>query len=384
MNLVKQTAQSLDSRLIAMRRELHQHPELSGEEVWTTERLKGWLAEAGIPVLPLDLKTGVVAEIRGAKPGPVVALRGDIDALPVQEQTGLDYASTIPGHMHACGHDFHTTVLMGSALILQQMRQDLAGTVRLLFQPAEEHATGARDVIAAGALEGVKAIIGGHNKPDVPSGHVGIKAGPIMAASDSMAITITGKGGHAAIPNATIDPVVAASAVVMALQTAVSRVISPLDSAVVSIGHFQAGTAHNVIPSDARLEGTVRTFTKEVRTQVHETIARVVRDVAAGYGCTGEVEWLNSIPAVDNDAAIADLVTKAAEAVEVPVVHAVPTMGAEDFSEYQQLVPGCFIWIGTGCQENWHHPKFVVDESALKVGAAVYAQAAIEALKALA
>jgi len=380
---IKRLSEQLAPRLVAMRQELHRHPELSGQEVWTTDRLRTWLTEAGITILPLNLPTGLVAEVRGAKPGPTVAVRSDIDALPVQEETGLPYASEIPGRMHACGHDFHMASVLGAALILQEIRDDLAGQVRFLFQPAEEEATGARAMIAAGALDGVQAIFGMHNKPDVPSGHVGIKAGPLMAATDTISITIEGKGGHAAIPDAGIDPVVAGSAIVMALQTIVSRNISPLDAAVITIGSFQAGTTHNVIPPSARLYGTVRTFTPEVRERVRERIDRIVADVASAYGCRAAVSWLEGTPAVNNDPAMADLMRQAAAKIDMPVMEAVPTMGGEDFAEYQRRVPGCFVWMGTGCPEGWHHPRFTVDESVIHRASALFAQTAVDALASL-
>lgn len=376
-------AERLAPRLVAARQELHRHPELAYQEVWTTERLRTWLSEAGIAILPLNLPTGVVAEVRGARPGPTVALRADIDALPVQEETGLPYASEIPGRMHACGHDFHMAAVLGAAWILQALRHHLTGKVRILFQPAEEEASGARTLIAAGALEGVQAIFGMHNKPDLPPGHVGIKAGPLMAATDTISITVEGKGGHAAIPDAAQDPVVAAAAIVMALQTVVSRNVSPLDSAVVTIGSFQAGTTHNVIPPSATLMGTVRTFTPAVRERVRERIHRIVTDVAAAYGTVGKLSWLEGTPAVDNSPAMAELMRRAAAKVGLTVVEAQPTMGGEDFAEYQRIVPGCFVWMGTGCPFGWHHPRFVVDESVIPQAATLFAQVAVEALASL-
>lgn len=382
-NRIWSAAQALQARLIEIRRALHRHPELSLEEHWTTARLKEWLAEAGIPLLPLDLPTGVVAEIRGGRPGPTIALRADIDALPVQEETGLPYASEIPGRMHACGHDMHTAAILGAALILQGMSPDLAGTVRLFFQPAEENTHGAHSLIAAGAMERVRAVFGMHNKPDVAAGHVGIKHGPLMAAADLLEIVVTGKGGHAAIPEATIDPVVAASAIVMALQTAVSRSVSPFDPAVVSIGSFQAGTAHNVIPEQALLRGTLRTFSPAVRQQMRALLERIVKEVAAGYGAGAEIRFVDGPPAVTNDPAMADLVRRSAERLWLPVEEARPTTGAEDFAEYLQLAPGCFVWMGTGTAEGWHHPRFMVDESVIHKAAALFAQVAVDALEAL-
>jgi amidohydrolase len=374
-------AEKLAPRLIAVRRELHMHPELSDAEFWTTEQLRHWLADAGIPILPLTLKTGLVAEVRGGKPGPLIALRTDIDALPIHEETGLAYASQIAGCMHACGHDFHTSVILGAALILQELAPELPGTVRLFFQPAEELATGAKALIAAGAMEGVTAIFGLHNKPDLPAGTVGIKEGPLMAATDTITIAVTGRGGHAAIPDATVDPVVAASAIVMALQTAISRSISPLESAVVTIGSFQAGSAHNVIPASAALMGTVRTFTPEVRRQLPEILQRIVRDVASGYGASAALDWSPGTPAVTNDPKSCGVMREAAQLLGMDVAAAVPTMGGEDFAAYQQMASGCFVWLGTGCPENWHHPCFTTNEDVIHLGAALFAQAAVIALK---
>ncbi|HYF94968.1 MAG TPA: amidohydrolase [Symbiobacteriaceae bacterium] len=375
-------AAQLSPRLIQMRRELHRHPEVAREEFWTTAQLMRWLAEAEIAVLDLPLATGLVAEVRGALPGPTVALRSDIDALPVTEETGLPYASEIPGKMHACGHDFHMATILGAALILKQMAGRLRGTVRILLQPAEETASGAAEMIALGALDGVSAVFGLHNKPDVPAGFVGIKAGPLMANVDSIMIDVEGKAGHGAIPDQTVDPIVAAAAIVMALQTAVSRNVSPLEAAVVSITSFQAGTgAHNVIPPSARLVGTVRSYNPALRESMPGLLERIVTGVATGYGAKATLTLLpGSTPAVINDEKMAELMRRVAAAAGLPVVEAVPTMGGEDFAMYLQQVPGCFVWLGTGRPEAWHHPKFTVDESVIERGAALFALAAIEAL----
>jgi amidohydrolase len=380
MSTLQTAADLLSPKLTAIRRELHQHPELSHEEFETTARLRTWLTDANITILPYDLKTGLVAEVRGALPGPIVALRTDIDALPVSEETGLPYASLVPGKMHACWHDFHMTTILGATLLLQERAHELAGTVRILFQPAEESSGGATSLIEAGALNGVSSVFGLHNQPGLPAGYVGIKVGPLMAAVDAITITVHGKGGHAAIPDATVDPIVAGSAIVMALQTAVSRVISPLDPVVVSIGSFQAGTTSNVIPPTATMLGTVRTYSPAVRQRIPEILGRIVTDVAAGYGARAVLNVIPRIPAVSNDAAMCEVMRTAATHLGMTVVEASPTMGGEDFSEYQQVVPGCFIWLGTGCKEQWHHPAFQVDDSVLPKGAALFAQVAIEAL----
>lgn len=373
----------LQPELVSMRRELHRFPELSNEEYETTARIRTWLTEAGIRLLDLGLPTGVLAEVKGAHPGPTIMLRADIDALPVNEETGLPFASTIPGKMHACGHDFHTSSMIGAAKLLQKHTDKLHGTVRILFQPAEELAVGARAVIEAGALKGVSAVLGMHNKPELPVGTVGIRTGPLMASVDRFEITVSGKGGHAGIPEATVDPIVVSSALVSALQTLVSRNVSPHHSAVVSVCKLSAGSSWNVIPDTGALEGTVRTFQPEARQSIPEHMKRVVEHVAAGYGAEARLDWTSMLPAVNNDAGIAEIMQAAADAQGLQVVEAVSTMGGEDFALYQEQVPGCFIWMGTGGTEQWHHPRFTLNEDAISISAAYFAEAAIAALKAI-
>lgn len=385
---IKRLAAELYPRLVEIRRDFHRQPELSREEFRTTQIIRTLLEEAGFEIEPLALTTGVVATIPGPAAGPVIALRADIDALPVSEKTGLPFTSEIPGKMHACGHDIHMATVLGAAFILGRLKDRLPGSVRLIFQPAEEVGAGAAELIAAGALNGVSSIIGCHNKPDLPVGTVGLKAGPLMAAVDTLTITVGGVGGHAAIPNRVADPIVAASAVVMALQTAVSRSVSPLDSAVVSIGSFQAGAAHNVIPAEARLLGTIRTYDPATRANMPALLQRIAGGVAEGLGCTAQVEVRHDIPAVHNDAGMTALVQQAAEQLGLQVAPAQPTMGGEDFAEYQLKVPGCFFWLGggnpaAGIDKDWHHPQFTVDEKALEHGAALFARAAFAGLEAV-
>lgn len=283
-------------KFINIRRRLHQYPELSNEEFETTKSIRAWLEEAEIRILDYPLATGVVAEVGGRKPGPVIALRADIDALPVQEETGLPFASKIPGKMHACGHDFHTAALIGTAYALKEKENELEGTVRLIFQPAEEKAKGAKQVIDAGALEGVQAIFGMHNKPDLPVGTVGIKGGPLMAAADGFAVEIEGKGSHAAVPEAGLDPIVTAAHVITALQSVVSRNVSALQSAVISVTQLHSGASWNVIPDRAVLEGTIRTFDETVRERVLERFSQVVEGVTAALGASAGVRWIEGPP----------------------------------------------------------------------------------------
>lgn len=374
-------AKGLYPVLAEFRRDLHRYPELSMQEVETTRKIKEFLLNEGITVLPLELPVGVLAEIEGDEDGPTVALRADIDALPVQEETGLPYASEIAGKMHACGHDFHTAAILGAAVLLKRQASKLRGKVRLLFQPAEEKGTGARALIEAGALEGVEAIFGMHNKPELPVGTIGLSAGPLMASVDGFKIKVHGKGGHAAVPDAAIDPIVAASAIVGGIQTAVSRNTSPFDRAVVSICSFHAGTTWNVIPDLAVLDGTVRTFRQEVRHDMPDRLHRIATGIAAGYGAEAELSWFSGIPTVNNEAAAVEVVRYAAEALKLQVTEAVPSAGGEDFAHYQEKVPGCFIWMGTSGTEEWHHPKFTLNDEALIPSAALFALTAVHALE---
>ncbi|MBB3129685.1 amidohydrolase [Paenibacillus rhizosphaerae] len=367
-------------RLIEIRRELHRFPELSGEEYETTRRIRGWLSEAGIRILDLPLATGVVAEVGGLQPGPVIALRADIDALPVQEETGLLFASENEGKMHACGHDFHTAALIGTAYALKAREDGLNGTVRLIFQPAEEKAKGAKQVIDSGALEGVQAIFGMHNKPDLPVGTIGIKEGPLMAAADGFIVEVAGKGSHAAVPEAGLDPIVTASHIITALQSVVSRSISSLSSAVISVTKLHSGTTWNVIPEQALLEGTIRTFDQQVREQVLTRFEQVVRGVAEAFGTTAAVRWIEGPPPVDNDPALAELGTAAVEAAGYRAIVPVPSPAGEDFAVYQQAVPGLFVFMGTEGRQEWHHPAFDLDEQAIPVSVAFFTQLAEDAL----
>ncbi|QJD87682.1 amidohydrolase [Cohnella herbarum] len=374
------TAEPFAERLIAYRRHLHANPELSYEEFETTETIRSWLLEAGIRIADYPLKTGLVAEVGGLRGGPIIALRADIDALPIQEETGLPFASRVPGKMHACGHDFHAAALLGAALLLKRREKELEGTVRFLFQPAEEKAKGASLVIASGALEGVQAVFGLHNKPDLPVGTIGIKAGPIMAAADGFIVEVDGRGTHAAVPEAGIDPIIASAHIITALQSIVSRNVSALDSAVISVTRLNSGTAWNVIADKAVFDGTLRTFDQGVRFKVRERFEQVVTGVGAALGAEAKVKWLDGPPAVVNDAKWAEQATRTAESLGLTVVEPLPSPAGEDFSFYLQQTPGIFFFLGTSGPEEWHHPAFDIDERALPVGASFFAALAIDAL----
>lgn len=366
----------LNESLITIRRHLHQYPELSNQEYETSKFIKKKLDEIGLKIRKTSMRTGVFAELQGKISGPTIAVRADIDALPIEEQTGLSYASKNKGVMHACGHDFHTAALIGAAALLKKDLAKLKGTIRFLFQPAEEIGGGAEQVIRDGQLEGVEAIIGLHNKPDLPVGTIGIKDGALMASVDRFHITVTGKGSHAAIPQKGKDSILAASQVVTALQSIVSRNISPLESAVVSVTKIVGGSTWNVIPGEVILEGTIRTFDNRVREDMKERVNMIVENIVHAYSGKAIVEWFSGPPPLINDTGTIAVVREVAQKQDLKVIEAQPTMGGEDFSFYQQQIPGAFVFFGTNGTEEWHHPAFTVDESALiKASYFLYASA---------
>lgn len=347
----------------AHRRHLHMYPEVSGTEIETTRYIRKALEAMGIACWDLQSKTGVVAEI-GNGAGPTLALRADIDALPIVEQTGLDYASKNEGAMHACGHDFHTASLLGAAQVLKAQEATLQGKVRFIFQPAEESNQGARALISEGVLEGVDAIIGFHNKPELPVGTIGVKEGPLMAAVGQFKAEITGVGTHAAAPHNGNDPIVTACQVIANAQAIVARHTSPLEPVVLSVSHIEAGNTWNVIPEKVFFEGTIRTFNKEVERKMTEQFEKMIVQTADIYGQKGSIEWILTPPVVHNDAAVTKVVKSVTEKFATVVTPEV-TLGAEDFANYMEHVPGCFVFIGTGCPREWHHPAFLVDDAAL-------------------
>jgi amidohydrolase len=392
VTVVHELMQKFEPRLIEFRRDLHMHPELSLKEYRTTKRIREALTEAGIEILELGTETGVVGLIRGAGKGPTVALRGDIDALPIQEENDVPYKSTIDGVMHACGHDVHTTSLLGAGLILNELKDSLQGNVKLIFQPAEEVNEGARLMIAAGVMENPKvdAVFGLHTSPDFPAGQVAVKSGGLMAAVDTIRMEVRGVGGHGAIPDSTVDPVVAACAMVSSLQSIVSRNINPLDSVVVSIGTINAGIANNVIPEVVKLTGTARSFEPAIREKLPDIVKRVLDHSVQAYGATASLEYIYHLPAVYNDESLFSLATEVVNTVcgEGNAMDPVPTMGGEDFALYMEKAPGFFYWLGTGNKEKgfvhkWHNPRYDTDERSLPVGSGVLALSAIRALERL-
>ena len=367
-------------RLTELLEWFHSHPELAYEERETTAKIREVLEGAGIPVLCSGLETGLIAVIEGGRPGPVIGLRADIDALPVQEESGLPYASCYPGRMHACGHDFHTVMLLGAALMLKERQAELPGTVKLIFQPAEEIDSGARRVIATGLLEDCRLFLAGHTYPQFEAGTVGIKEGPVMAAVDRFEVIIRGLGCHAGQPAKGVDPIVVQAAIVQSLQTVVSRNMDPFTPRVISITHVEAGTTWNVIPETARLEGTVRTLNAQQRALAEERFRSLVTGIAAAYGAEADIRWTHGSGAVINDEKLCILARETAREMGLTVDRQEDTMGGEDFSCYLENRPGLFVRVGTGGGWPGHHPKFNVDPAALEPAARFFATLAHKCL----
>lgn len=372
--------------LIAFRRDLHRYPELSFQEAETAAKVERELTALGLSCRTRVGGYGIVADIYGGTPGPTIALRADMDALPIQEESGLEFASTRPGVMHACGHDAHTTILLGAAQLLTGMA--FQGTVRLIFQSAEEINAGAQAMIEEGVLDGVSEIYGLHNLPTLAAGKVATRYGSLMGSVDRFELTLEGKGGHGAIPDQSVDPIVCASAIVMGLQTAVSREVSPFDPVVVTVGSIHAGEADNVIPHRAELTGTVRTFGSREHELIPERIERIVRDIANAYRCKADLRYIRQTPVLINDDACVSYVDSAVDALigRDRRIEAPPTMAGEDFSLYLQKVPGCFFWLGSGPlvgaehAYGLHHPKFTLNEDCIPLGASVLAAVALQRL----
>lgn len=370
--------QDLYDRIVSVRRKLHQYPELSGQETRTAAVIAEFLRGIGIQCRTNVAGTGVIADIPGMAEVPCVVLRADTDALPIQEETGLEFASAHDGVMHACGHDGHTAMLLGAAALLSS-EGDLPAPVRLIFQPAEEKGTGAQAMIQAGALEGAGMIFGGHLDRHYHPGAIVVAEGAVNASSDNFIIEIIGQGAHGARPHESIDAVVVGSLMIMALQTIVSREIDPSRPSVVSVGQFQAGTAPNVIAGQARMEGTVRAQDPAVRRQLLSSVRRIAESIAQLHGARIHVVVTEGTPPLINTPDMATLARRAAvEAVGEANVLPLKTanMGAEDFSYYMEEIPGAYVRFGGQVpgKEGFpaHSSKFDFDEEALAVGAAYY------------
>jgi amidohydrolase len=375
-------AQALRDALVARRRDLHQHPELAFEEFRTAGIVAQELGALGLEVQTGVGRTGVVGVLEGAHDGPTVLVRCDMDALPVLEANQAEYNSLTPGKMHACGHDGHTAIGLAVARLLSAQREHMAGRVKFVFQPAEEIAQGAQAMIADGALlnPAPQVSLGLHLWNDVPVGTVSVTEGAAMAGVSDVRITISGRGGHGALPDQTHDPIVAAAQVVSALQTVVSRNVSGMDTAVVSICTFHAGEASNIIPSAAQLTGTIRTYRNETMALVTARVREVVVGVAAALGCTAEVVITPLAPPVINDAATNARLRQTFAAAPVQLIDNARTMASEDMACFLERVPGTFFFVGSanaarGLNYAHHHPQFDFDEDALPIGAGLLAAA---------
>jgi hippurate hydrolase len=377
MSIIDRIAE-LHPEITAWRRDLHQHPELLYDvhrtAAFVAEKLKAFGCDEVVEGMG---RTGVVGVIKGNKgTGSVIGLRADMDALPIEEQTNLPYASKVPGKMHACGHDGHTSMLLGAAQYLAETR-NFAGDAVVIFQPAEEGGAGADAMIKDGLMDrfGIQKVYGMHNNPGMPIGSFAMRTGPIMAAMDRIGITIEGVGGHAAYPHKTIDPVMAGSQLIMAFQSIVSRTVSPLDSAVISICEFHAGHASNVIPASAELRGTVRTLRKDVRDLVEKRMKEVCAGVALQTGARITLNYDRGYPVVVNHPAETELAAKIAGEIGGAANVATdmePVMGAEDFAYMLEARPGAFIFMGNGDSAGLHHPAYNFNDDAIVYGSSYW------------
>jgi amidohydrolase len=376
-------AQALFEYTRSLRRDFHSHPELGFCEVRTAGIIAKELCNSGLEVRTGVGGTGVVALLEGTKPGPVVLVRADMDALPITEDSSAQYASQNPGVMHACGHDGHTAILLTVARILTAHRDQLSGTVKFMFQPAEEGMGGAEKMIEQGVLENPKVdvALALHIWNEKPLGWIGIAGGPVMAGAEIFKISIRGKGGHGAVPHLALDPILAASQVVTALQGIVSRNVAPLQTAVVSVCTIHGGETFNVIPPSIEMTGTIRTFDPAVRTRVLERFTKTVHAVTEGMGCMAEIDLQLLTPATINHPDIARHVEECAHhllSAEVVDTNNYISMGSEDFALVLNKVPGCFFFIGSansekGLDASHHHPRFDFDEKAMPLGVALMA-----------
>ena len=391
-----QQARELFPYTQSLRRDFHRHPELGFREIRTGGIVAKELESLGIEVTKGVGKTGVVGLLEGTKPGPILLLRFDMDALPITEETGAEYASQTPGVMHACGHDGHTAIGLTVAKILHAHRDQLKGTIKFCFQPSEEgnngeEVGGAEMMMRDGLLEDppVDMSLSLHLWNEKPLGWLGVTKGPIMAGAEIFTVRVTGRGGHGAIPDAAVDPIVAAANIVNALQTIVARNVSPLDTAVVSVTNIHGGTAFNVIPPEVKLEGTIRTFDNAVRQKVVERFEKIARGVGEGMGCQVEVEIKRITPALVNNESMTFQVQETAQRLlsESDIDTSYQTMTAEDMAFMQEQIPGCYFFVGSNdtarhLDYGHHHPRFDFNEEALIRGSALMAAAAMHVLSA--
>lgn len=385
---IQTLAKEQEDYVISCRHWLHAHPELGGQEVETTRYIKQELESMGIPVIEYEDITGCIGVIEGGQAGKTVMLRADIDALPIQETAGRSYGSQTDGIMHACGHDCHTAMLLGAARILNAHREELKGTVKLIFQMAEEIGRKSEEYVTRGALEGVDAIFGMHVWADLEKGKANFEDGARMACSDRFTIQIHGTAAHGSAPHQGKDAVMAAAAAVMALQTIPSRQNNPLDSLVVTVGMMNGGTKENILCDQVELVGTVRAFNREYRNSMPKRIEEVVKNTVQSYGCSADCDYyFGPSPLINEDEKLNAIARKAAKKVmgENCLKPLPKMMGAEDFSVYLEHIPGVYGYLGfldpeSGVRYTHHHPAFDVDESVLWQGSGIYAQFAVDYL----
>lgn len=383
-------ALKLQEETVERRRDLHRHPELAFKEYRTAQIVAKELQELSLEVTTGIAETGVIGMLRGAADSPVLGLRFDMDALPIQEETGAPYSSEAAGKMHACGHDCHTAVGLSVAKLLAARRETLPGTIKFIFQPAEELDGGAARMIAEGALENPKPdyVLGFHVWNERPVGWYGLTPGPSMAGAGIFTVKLSGKGGHGAQPHVTRDPILATAHIVTALQSIVSRNTDPLDTAVVSVCKIEAGTANNIIPQEAVLSGTIRAFKPEVLAMINQRFHTLITEIAGAMGCQAEIDLIKVTEPVVNDPALAALMAETALEIDpdAKIDTDFQTMGGEDFSLMMQKAPGCFMMVGSanperGLNYGHHHPKFDVDEACLPYAVAIMAQSALRVLE---
>ena len=381
----EEVAKNYNEYQVTMRRYFHENPEISTKEYNTSKVVKDELTKMGVEWVPCGLETGVLATVKGAKPGKTILLRGDMDALSVTEESGVEYASKNEGVMHACGHDCHTSMMLTAAKILNDHKDELCGTVKLAFQPAEEVALGAKSMVENGAMDGVDGCFAIHVWSDVESGHISCDAGPRMAAAYQYAINVKGKGGHGAAPHQCVDAAVVTSAIVSDLQTIVSREIDPMDPAVVTVGVINVGERWNVVPEKGRIEGTMRCFSDYLWENLPKMVDRIAENAAKAFRAEVTTEYVRLVPPTNNNPVMADIAKNAAKKImgeDAPV--ALPaTMGGEDFAFFMEKAPGAVALLGVRneeCGAIWpqHSSHYRVDENALVKGAMLYVQTAMD------
>ena len=384
--------ESEEKMILDFKNEMHKNPELSHEEFDTTDNIKNFLSKIdNIEILPISTKTGVVACIKGSGDGPSVGLRCDIDAIRQNEEYDSPYKSQKKGIMHACGHDFHTASLLGSALILSRNKDRLKGDIYLLFQEAEETTDGAFEMISSGLWDVIKPdyFFGIHNRPEIDSGYVVVKKGALMAAKTNFIIHIKGLGGHGSMPDKCIDPIVCAAAMIQSLQTIVSRNVAPIDAAVLTIGSIHGGSIENLVVEDLSMTGSIRAIEADTMKKMIKRLEQIVSSTGDAYECKTDIEYKEVLPPVYNKDDMYDIAYKAASKVvgENHIVSSQPTLASEDFAIIMEKIPSFFYWIGSGIASEdiryaWHQSRFHTDDNGIKIGAMLLAYSAIEAQKA--